>query len=160
LCKSSGKTAKEDLEETARLLFDFNTVADSSNGSKPKVLWRMYFSQTSVASREEANACLPGNVVLTSQPDSELGFDSVVAEAKSIFERICPNEEFLPTPPDPEDIIYEPEEVQNLPSSNPGHGANKEIEERESNDQNTEQKSDKEVHSDGHHDTDELSGKG
>lgn len=160
LCKSSGKTAKEDLEETARLLFDFNTVADSSNGSKPKVLWRMYFSQTSVASREEANACLPGNVVLTSQPDSELGFDSVVAEAKSIFERICPNEEFLPTPPDPEDIIYEPEEVQNLPSSNPGHGANKEIEERQSNDQNTEQKSDKEVHSDGHHDTDELSGKG
>ena len=49
-------------------------------GSKPRVLWRMYFSQTAVVASEEANACLPGNVVLTSQPNSELGFDSVVAE--------------------------------------------------------------------------------
>ena len=48
-------------------------------GSKPNVLWRMYFSQTAVAGGEN-KVCLPANVVLTSQPDTELGFESAVKE--------------------------------------------------------------------------------
>ncbi|XP_062513686.1 rab proteins geranylgeranyltransferase component A 1-like isoform X2 [Corticium candelabrum] len=119
-CKSSGKTAREDLEATAELLFNFSNTPDESSGSKPNVLWRMYFSQTAVAGGEN-KVCLPANVVLTSQPDTELGFESAVKEAASIFHRICPNEDFLPAPPDPEDIIYDPDEVHELPSSNPGH---------------------------------------
>ena len=32
---------------------------------------------------------------------------AVSAQAQVLFERICPGVDFLPQPPDPEDIIYE-----------------------------------------------------
>lgn len=40
----------------------------------------MYFSQTAMDASEDKKASLPGNVLLASQPDTALGFESVVEE--------------------------------------------------------------------------------
>jgi len=46
-------------------------------------------------------------------PDFTLGFDQAINEAKEIFEKICPEEEFLPRAPDPEEIMFEDDEGYN-----------------------------------------------
>ena len=56
------------------------------------------------------------------------GFTSIICslcQAREIFQKICPNEEFLPSIPNPEDIIYdEPsspeEEDKDVPSGERG----------------------------------------
>ncbi|XP_063729657.1 rab proteins geranylgeranyltransferase component A 1-like [Symsagittifera roscoffensis] len=52
------------------------------------------------------------NVHVTSGPDSELGFDQSVEQARGIFSKIFPNEEFLPRAPDPSDVIIGETEPQ------------------------------------------------
>lgn len=50
---------------------------------------------------------IPSNMFITSDIDDKLSLDHYVEEAKSIYNIICPNEEFIPEVPNPEDIIWE-----------------------------------------------------
>lgn len=70
---------------------------------KPKILWSSYFC---MANNGFDSSKLPGNVSIVKGPRFELGFDETVVEARALFESICPNEEFLPRAPNPEEIIY------------------------------------------------------
>ena len=83
---------------------------DEVSEGKPRLLYALYFNLTlnsfhgDIATPIDG---LPKNVYLTSDSSSAISFEGAVSEARSIFEDICPGEEFLPTPPDPSDIIYD-----------------------------------------------------
>ena len=83
--------------------------ADVHNGEKPRLLYALYFNATlSNFSHQSATVDgLPENLLLTSDPSPSMTFEGAVKEAKELFSCVCPGEEFLPPPPDPEDIVFD-----------------------------------------------------
>ncbi|KAM6124847.1 rab proteins geranylgeranyltransferase component A 1 isoform 1-T1 [Phoenicopterus ruber ruber] len=110
----STKTAREDLEPVVQKLFNLNTEKETENEEleKPRVLWAVYFNMRD-SSGVDKNSYdgLPSNVYVCSGPDSALGNDCAVKQAETIFQEMFPAEEFCPPPPNPEDIIYDEDEV-------------------------------------------------
>ncbi|XP_048174700.1 rab proteins geranylgeranyltransferase component A 1 isoform X2 [Corvus hawaiiensis] len=111
----STKTAREDLEPVVQKLFNLNTEKETENEEleKPRVLWAVYFNMRDSSAVEKSSyAGLPSNVFVCSGPDSALGNDCAVKEAETIFREMFPTEEFCPPPPNPEDIIYDEDEIE------------------------------------------------
>lgn len=100
---SSAKTAKEDLEKVVSSLFSFNTEIET--GQRPEVLYFAYFNQP--VRQPVVSSQIPANIFITSDPTSDVDSASHVEEAKSIFEKICPNENFLPMAPGPDDLVWD-----------------------------------------------------
>ncbi|XP_034341387.1 rab proteins geranylgeranyltransferase component A 1 isoform X2 [Arvicanthis niloticus] len=113
-CMSS-KTAREDLEPVVQKLFTPYTEIEAENEhvEKPRILWALYFNMrdSSDISRDCYND-LPSNVYVCSGPDCGLGNDNAVKQAETLFQQICPNEDFCPAPPNPEDIILDGDSSQ------------------------------------------------
>ncbi|NXO88994.1 RAE1 geranylgeranyltransferase, partial [Certhia brachydactyla] len=111
----STKTAREDLEPVVQKLFNLNTEKEAENEEleKPRVLWAVYFNMRDSSGVEKSSyAGLPSNVYVCSGPDSALGNDCAVKQAETIFREMFPTEEFCPPPPNPEDIIYDEDEIE------------------------------------------------
>ncbi|XP_058392266.1 rab proteins geranylgeranyltransferase component A 1 isoform X2 [Diceros bicornis minor] len=112
---TSSKTAREDLEPVVQKLFTPYTEMEIENEEveKPRLLWVLYFNMrdSSDISRNSYND-LPSNVYVCSGPDCGLGNDNAVKQAETLFQQICPNEDFCPPPPNPEDIILDGDSVQ------------------------------------------------
>uniref|UniRef100_A0A803WAG8 Rab proteins geranylgeranyltransferase component A n=1 Tax=Ficedula albicollis TaxID=59894 RepID=A0A803WAG8_FICAL len=111
----STKTAREDLEPVVQKLFNLNTEKETENEEleKPRVLWAVYFNMRDSSGVEKSSyAGLPSNVYVCSGPDSALGNDCAVKQAETIFREMFPTEEFCPPPPNPEDIIYDEDEIE------------------------------------------------
>ncbi|KAM4768325.1 rab proteins geranylgeranyltransferase component A 1 isoform 2-T2 [Cyanocitta cristata] len=111
----STKTAREDLEPVVQKLFNLNTEKETENEEleKPRVLWAVYFNMRDSSAVEKSSyAGLPSNVFVCSGPDSALGNDCAVKQAETIFREMFPAEEFCPPPPNPEDIIYDEDEIE------------------------------------------------
>ncbi|XP_068871153.1 rab proteins geranylgeranyltransferase component A 1 [Aphelocoma coerulescens] len=111
----STKTAREDLEPVVQKLFNLNTEKETENEEleKPRVLWAVYFNMRDSSAVEKSSyAGLPSNVFVCSGPDSALGNDCAVKQAETIFREMFPTEEFCPPPPNPEDIIYDEDEIE------------------------------------------------
>lgn len=100
---------QSDLQPAVSMLFEESETATQEERSeeegKPRVLWSLKFQQRdlSVITPTEQT---PDNVFVVTGPGTELDMDRCVAEAKTIFQKLCPEEEFLPKPPHPDDIIY------------------------------------------------------
>ncbi|XP_054069662.1 rab proteins geranylgeranyltransferase component A 1 isoform X1 [Rissa tridactyla] len=110
----STKTAREDLEPVVQKLFNLNTEKETENEEleKPRVLWAVYFNmRDSSGIDKNSYDGLPSNVYVCSGPDSALGNDCAVKQAEAIFQEMFPAEEFCPPPPNPEDIIYDEDEI-------------------------------------------------
>ncbi|XP_025917060.1 rab proteins geranylgeranyltransferase component A 1 isoform X4 [Apteryx rowi] len=112
----STKTAREDLEPVIQKLFNLNTETEKETENeeleKPRVLWAVYFNmRDSSGIDRNSYDSLPSNVYVCSGPDSALGNDCAVKQAETIFQEMFPTEEFCPPPPNPEDIIYEEDEL-------------------------------------------------
>ncbi|KAL4235013.1 hypothetical protein ACF0H5_006651 [Mactra antiquata] len=97
-----GLKPKDDLLYAVQSLF---TKDDDTDVDKPKLLWSLYFTQEDLSLVSPSTA-IPDNVILMSGPGSDIDIDSTVLEAKEVFKRVLPDEEFLPKAPNPEDIIY------------------------------------------------------
>ncbi|XP_034505027.1 rab proteins geranylgeranyltransferase component A 1 isoform X1 [Ailuropoda melanoleuca] len=112
---TSSKTAREDLEPVVQKLFTPYTETEIENEEveKPRLLWALYFNMrdSSDISRNSYND-LPSNVYVCSGPDCGLGNDNAVKQAERLFQLICPNEDFCPPPPNPEDIIIDGDSLQ------------------------------------------------
>ncbi|KAF6389798.1 CHM Rab escort protein [Rhinolophus ferrumequinum] len=112
---TSSKSAREDLEPVVQKLFTPYTELEIENEEveKPRLLWALYFNMrdSSDVSRSSYND-LPSNVYVCSGPDCGLGNDNAVKQAETLFQQICPNEEFCPPPPNPEDIILDGDSLQ------------------------------------------------
>lgn len=114
-CQSVAETAKEDLYPALDLLFntvnnedgESNSEYNCQNYRKPKILWCVFFNQvdTTTVNLDIVN---PQGLLLTSTPGSHLDYEYAVKEAKELFQKMYPNEEFLPRAPDPEEILLEP----------------------------------------------------
>ncbi|CAO2623217.1 Rab proteins geranylgeranyltransferase component A 1 [Lemmus lemmus] len=111
----SSKTAREDLEPVVQKLFTPYTEMEAENEhvEKPRILWALYFNMrdSSDISRDCYND-LPSNVYVCSGPDCGLGNDNAVKQAETFFQQICPNEDFCPAPPNPEDIVLDGDSSQ------------------------------------------------
>ncbi|XP_050830384.1 rab proteins geranylgeranyltransferase component A 1 isoform X2 [Serinus canaria] len=109
----SAKTAREDLEPVVQKLFNLNTETENEELEKPRVLWAVYFNMRDSSGVEKSSySGLPTNVYVCSGPDSALGNDCAVKQAETIFREMFPAEEFCPPPPNPEDIIYDEDEIE------------------------------------------------
>uniref|UniRef100_A0A8C0ESF2 Rab proteins geranylgeranyltransferase component A n=1 Tax=Bubo bubo TaxID=30461 RepID=A0A8C0ESF2_BUBBB len=111
----STKTAREDLEPVVQKLFNLNPEKEAVNEEleKPRVLWAVYFNMRDSSGVEKSSYDgLPSNVYVCSGPDSALGNDCAVKQAETIFQEMFPAEEFCPAPPNPEDIIYDEDEIE------------------------------------------------
>lgn len=112
----STKTAREDLEPVVQKLFSLNAETEKETEDevleKPRVLWALYFNmRDSSGIDRNSYSGLPSNVYVCSGPDSALGNDCAVKQAETIFQEMFPTEEFCPAPPNPEDIIYDEDEI-------------------------------------------------
>ncbi|XP_028397898.1 rab proteins geranylgeranyltransferase component A 1-like [Dendronephthya gigantea] len=96
--------ALEDLNFYVQDLFTTPDAADNDSG-KPVMLWSVYFNVKNGVPTNSNK--LPLNVRVTSLPSAHLDFEDAMFEAKEIFTSICPNEDFLPAVPNPEDIIWD-----------------------------------------------------
>jgi len=63
----------------------------------------MYFNQEI---RSVAESDKPVNMHIINDPDFELDFEQSLKQVETIFKAIYPDEEFIPTVPHPEDIIW------------------------------------------------------
>lgn len=102
-CDSYTGNAKEDLLPIARKLFNFES--GDENNVKPKLLWSCYYNQATADCTHITDKYQ--NLYVTSPPVNELDYDSVIEEAKSIFDTLLPDEEFLPRAPDHDEIVIE-----------------------------------------------------
>ncbi|XP_078481657.1 rab proteins geranylgeranyltransferase component A 2 [Ciona intestinalis] len=80
--------------------------AGDNQSRKPVVLWSCHFTMTDT---NTDNSTLPPNVITLHGPRMDLGFDRAMKEAREVFLRICPDEDFLPRAPDPEEIVFDDE---------------------------------------------------
>lgn len=88
-------------------LICLETSADTKEQTqKPTILWAAYFNMLDGGVVRDA---LPSNVHVTSGPGAQLGFDEAMEKARRIFQKICPEEEFLPRAPDHEEIVFDDE---------------------------------------------------
>lgn len=79
-----------------------------TESDKPNILFSYYFSHLNsenLVKEMNKNASKPDNLHIVSGARVGIDFDHCVKEAKRIFNNICPDQEFMPKPPDPEDII-------------------------------------------------------
>lgn len=113
-CASMNETAEDDLMPAVQLLFNVTSDRDDDK-SKPKALYTLFFNCEDTT-QQPLNQSVPNGMVLVSSPGSYLDYEHAVHEAKEVFRRMYPDEEFLPRAPDPEDILTEYE-------NNPGDHA-------------------------------------
>ncbi|KAM3827586.1 rab proteins geranylgeranyltransferase component A 1 [Vipera latastei] len=109
------QTAKEDLTRVVEQLFSVAETEgkDEGAGSKPQILWSVYFNMRDSSSVDRSSyEDLPSNVYVCSGPDGALGNDCAVKQAEVIFQEMFPSEEFCPPPPNPEDIVYDGDGTQ------------------------------------------------
>lgn len=101
LTTPSKSTAEIDLQPFIDLLFKTDFDTESTDDSKPTLLYSLYFNipcgDTSSSSDSQIHyAC---------GPSFEVDYDETIRQSKLLFEKIYPNEDFLPRAPEPEEII-------------------------------------------------------
>ncbi|CAL1539756.1 unnamed protein product [Lymnaea stagnalis] len=94
----------EDLKEVRDKLFTTENKDEAE--AKSKILWSMYFQQNDASTVTQTVSALPNVLVVPGGGSAGIDLDFTVSEAKKIFLTVCPDEDFLPKPPNPEDIIH------------------------------------------------------
>ncbi|XP_062592919.1 rab proteins geranylgeranyltransferase component A 2-like [Saccostrea cucullata] len=98
------KSPEESLQADVTKLFQ----EDSSEDDKPRIIWSLYYQQK-INTGDQCSGT-PSNVRVVPGPGPEIDIDQAVNIARGIFEEAMPGEDFLPRPPNPEDIIFVDEE--------------------------------------------------
>lgn len=130
-CQSSESSAKDDLNQYVEKLFkkyhwqepDEVVSEESSQAegtesstveSKPQMLWSMYFNIPICLKCEYADETPIPGLHLSCGPYFELDYDKSIEDAKNLFSKIYPTEEFLPRAPDPDEIIIGDDDDENI----------------------------------------------
>lgn len=106
---SGHKEPEEDLSSTVERLFKCDENEDDC------IIWKFYYHQLTyfVNDEQQENSTvldasptdtLPG-LYITSPPCDEIDYGSNIREAERLFKLMCPDQEFLPRAPDPDEII-------------------------------------------------------
>ena len=121
-CEKVSEKPKNDFINIAQHLFNNSVQNAEVKTEKPNVLFSFFISQ--IDSNDVLENCRnrtkkqPDNLFLVGRCKVGLDFDHHVEEAEKMFRKICPTEEFLPKPPDQEDIIFD----DNTETSEPENG--------------------------------------
>lgn len=108
-CKASGTSPAQDIHPFERQLFD-----DTNENT---ILWSMYFNIPQCMKCQHSTDKNSANVHIACGPFFELDYDESIQQAKTTFNEIYPNDEFLPRAPDPEEIIIEGDAAPTTPTS-------------------------------------------
>ncbi|CAH1777558.1 unnamed protein product [Owenia fusiformis] len=98
----SSKSASEDLAYAVDLIFTGN----QASRERPNILWSLFFNQIERGDNASSDVT-PENLLLVSGPNSDMDYEQSVLQARELFEKVCPGEEFCPKAPNPEDIIFD-----------------------------------------------------
>ncbi|CAF0907292.1 unnamed protein product [Brachionus calyciflorus] len=104
-CRNTRKTSRENFEKCIETFFNIGELDEN----KPNVLFSCFYSHIDsdyFVHELDKISNRPNNLHFVSGCQPKLDFDHHVEQAKKIFNDICPNDEFMPKPPDPEDIIF------------------------------------------------------
>lgn len=130
---------------------DYFTILQDEDETKTRaqILWELYFNCPET-SECDLSANVPKNVYLTSGPDLDIDFEFAVKQvrlekgikwyrvicmddchismlsflqAKEIFFKMYPNEEFLPRAPDPEELVLDDGDDESKPDEGSGDSA-------------------------------------
>lgn len=122
-CNKTHTTTKEDFAEWIRRLFNDKTTGQESSPSdeaRPNIQFSFFYSHLksfeAIDSQQSTNR--PSNLHILGGSVCQLDFDYQVKQAEKVFRLICPNEEFMPKPPDPEDIIIESSVTEEIADQN------------------------------------------
>ena len=110
---------KENESKKIKMETETKSEDDDLGPQKPKILFECFYSNLDSSHyleqiNRENEPQIPSNLFMIGGSKLKLDFDDHVSEAERLFKIICPDGQFLPRPPDPEDIIYDspPEEAQ------------------------------------------------
>ncbi|CAG0882808.1 unnamed protein product [Darwinula stevensoni] len=95
----------QDLEVVIQSHFHITDDSERTAEEKPAVLWYCIYEDQDDSRSEFLDAELPQGLFFVPGQSWELDFDSHVQQARTVFERMYPGEDFLPRAPDPEDIV-------------------------------------------------------
>lgn len=106
-----GSNAQNDLRPSVEQLLQHHKrqVPDQSSDAPTTLpigdplLYSLYFNQ-----RVHENVSCPyPNLHFCGGPRNKLDYFDAIAQARDIFKRVCPDEEFMPRAPDPDEIIFD-----------------------------------------------------
>ncbi|CAG0919803.1 unnamed protein product [Notodromas monacha] len=93
---------KEDMKSIVEEFFVYNgEVVDDRRSNCPRILWSLHFAVDDFTFPLTENA----NIFVLPGPGDSYDFEEHAVKAKEIFQRMFPNEEFLPRAPDPDEIV-------------------------------------------------------
>uniref|UniRef100_A0A0A9XFE1 Rab proteins geranylgeranyltransferase component A n=1 Tax=Lygus hesperus TaxID=30085 RepID=A0A0A9XFE1_LYGHE len=99
--KGKQKTPYEDFDKLIADIF-----SPSGEGDKPTILYKLLFTVDIISTTQVTD--LPANVHSCSGPRClSIDFHSSLQEAETIFKRMFPDDEFLPTPEATEEVVSE-----------------------------------------------------
>ncbi len=116
-CEKVNEKARDDFSNVIRKFFTEDFDEEETKTGKAKIFFSYYMSQ--IDTNHILKNCLnknkiPDNLHLIGGSKVEIDFDFQVEEAEKIFREICPNEQFLPKPPEQEDIIFDDNTENNI----------------------------------------------
>ncbi|CAG8439077.1 1098_t:CDS:10 [Acaulospora morrowiae] len=103
--KACGRSAKEDLINALEKLINIPTNDNQGKSTneeenlKSNPLFALFYRYECRVFTPD----LPDNIIVADDPNSSLDCESAMILAKKHFERMCPNEEFFPPGPDPDE---------------------------------------------------------
>lgn len=106
---NEGSPARADLEGVVGLLT--RSPTDPTDAAKPTLLYAAYFTSTapdheSLTLKDDTSVELSNVLLMRSRGSADLHFEDIVTEAEEKFRQMCPEEEFLPAAPNPEDVVW------------------------------------------------------
>lgn len=104
----SSESAKDDLLPIVEKLFIQKTNNDLDKKSNP-IIWDFYYHQPTISINSDKQLLIKEDEVIglqiTKPPSDDIDYDCSITEAEQIFKKLCPDDEFLPRAPDPDEII-------------------------------------------------------
>ena len=103
--------AKKDLQSFVETFFKEDFDAESEDDTKPTILFSSYFEVPSSTKGENLSGNQTGPIYICGGPYVELDYDETIKQAKLLYEKMYPDDEFLPKAPEPEEIIIGDEDA-------------------------------------------------
>ncbi|XP_037048018.1 rab proteins geranylgeranyltransferase component A isoform X2 [Bradysia coprophila] len=104
------QSTEEQVADETKSTGGASTPAQSS----PRVLWSTYYNIPSCSKCKYADETPIPGLHLACGPFFELDYDKSIENAKKLFTKIYPTEEFLPRAPDPDEIIIGDDDNENI----------------------------------------------
>lgn len=95
--------AKQDLQLFVETFFRADTCTDDDD-TKPTILFSAFFEIPS-STKDADLSNQSGPIYTCSGPFMELDYEESIRQTKNLYEKMYPNDEFLPKAPEPEEII-------------------------------------------------------